>query len=590
VDAEPGSSNHREELPIHFHLRECLLFAALTSYAVAGHGQAAAQTSSPGARDDEQRGGAVGLVPAERIDAMLAGLDTSDAPGVSVAVFRKGEIVYRKAVGMADLEHGIKLTTGSVFNIASMSKQFTAAVVVLLQMDGRLSLDDDIRKYVPEVQTEGRTVTIRQLLQHTSGIRDYLDLMDLAGLRPQDSVVSQSDVLDVIASQRQLNFPPGQDFRYENTSYAIMATVVLRVSGKSLRELADERIFRPLGMSLTRFRDDHTEIIRDRACGYEPRPGGGWRGVTPMYDEVGDGGVWTTTGDLAKWDASFYNQVVLGRDGIREMTTQAVLTSGETLSYALGLFIGTYHGHSVVSHGGVDPGYRAEMLRFPDEGVTVSVLANNSEYDALGLAHEIADLYLPPTKSPVKKPAPQVPALALGGDMKGFLGRYLDSSIGRVREIVRVGGGIVLRSRGKDYPLTPISTLRFEDPSDGTTVSFDVGAGGVRRMVKSGAGQAPATSRLLPGVPPTPNASEYVGTYASSELKTVWVLRQEGSSLMLTMPHEPRSPLTPLDADEFLASPGLIRFTRAPDHRVSGLAVTNVRDTDIRFSRSSTSR
>ena len=211
------------------------------------------------------------------VDGLLASFDHPDAPGVSVAVYRAGELVYSRAVGMADLEHNIRLTSGSVFDIASMSKQFTATAVVLLHEDRRLSIDDPIQKYLPEVHAADQKITIRQLLQHTSGIRDYLDLMDLAGENPDNRVVSQSDVLEIIATHRHLNFKPGDAFRYENTSYALMATLVQRVSGKSLRDFAAERIFRPLGMNSTQFRDNHTDLLRNRACGYEPREVG-WSG------------------------------------------------------------------------------------------------------------------------------------------------------------------------------------------------------------------------------------------------------------------------------------------------------------------------
>lgn len=511
---------------------------------------------------------------------MLAQFDRSNAPGLSVAVFRKGEIAYSNAVGMADLEHGVRLTPDSVFDIASMSKQFTAAAVVLLQQQGHLSLDDDARKYIPELHADGRVISIRQLLQHTSGIRDYLDLMDLAGQRPEDTVVSQSDVVNVIAAQKELNFAPGEAFRYENSSYALMATIVKRVSGKSLREFAAENMFGPLGMRATRFRDDHTEVIPNRACGYEPREGG-WSSVTPVYDEVGDGGIWTTTADLAKWDANFYKPVILGKEGLRTMVTQAVLNNGLKMSYALGLFIGTHEGREMVSHGGVDPGYRAEMLRFPEQALTVAVLANNPAYDVSGLATRIADVYLPALPKPtdptgVAKRAAVTPL----GDL---LGKYLDVTTGRVREIAEIDGTIVLRSRAKDYPLILTSGLRFEDPSDGAVISFDIGAGGVRRMVMSSHGQMPSTSKHLPKVPPAFHVSDYVGTYWSPELKAEWELRQVGDALALSRPHYSEAVLTPLDRDEFMAQPGLIRFTRTNGNRVAALWITNVRDSDIRF-------
>lgn len=383
------------------------------------------------------------------VDGLLASFDHPDAPGVSVAVYRAGELVYSRAVGMADLEHNIRLTSGSVFDIASMSKQFTAMAVVLLHEDGRLSIDDPIQKYLPEVHAADQKITIRQLLQHTSGIRDYLDLMDLAGENPDNRVVSQSDVLEIIATHRHLNFKPGDAFRYENTSYALMATLVQRVSGKSLRDFAAERIFRPLGMNSTQFRDNHTDLIRNRACGYEPREVG-WSGVTPIYDEVGDGGVWTNVEDLAKWDANFYEPRVGGAQAIQLLLSQATLNNGLKMSYTLGLFVEKYRGFRMVSHGGVDPGYRAQMLRFPDQRLTVSVLANNPASNVEGLARQIADVYLPKDAETVNtRPTP----IPVGHDWSQFAGKYLDEATGRAREIVSTNDGLILRSRGRDYPL-----------------------------------------------------------------------------------------------------------------------------------------
>lgn len=220
---------------------------------------------TPGSRSAPAQVSGPPQIPSQVVvaNALVAKYDHPDAPGVSVAVYRAGEVIYSRAVGMADLEHNVPLAPGSVFDIASMSKQFTAMAFVLLHEDGRLSLDDEIQKFIPEVHTGDKKVTIRQLLQHTSGIRDYLDLMDLAGENPDNRVVSQSDVLDIIATQHELNFSPGDTFRYENTSYALMATLVQRVSGKSLREFSAERIFRPLDMNSTQFRDNHTDVPAD---------------------------------------------------------------------------------------------------------------------------------------------------------------------------------------------------------------------------------------------------------------------------------------------------------------------------------------
>lgn len=513
------------------------------------------------------------------VDALVAQFDHPDAPGVSAAVYRAGRVVYSKAAGMADLEHNVRLTTASVFDVASMSKQFTAMAVVLLHEDGRLSLDDDIRKFIPEIHAE-KKLSIRELLQHTSGIRDYLDLMDLAGENPDNRVVSQSEVLDIAGTQHQLNFNPGDAFRYENTSYALMATLVQRISGKSLREFAAERIFQPLGMNATQFRDNHTDLIKNRACGYEPRDVG-WSGIMPIYDEVGDGGVWTTVEDHAKWDANFYLPRVGSERAQRLLLSQATLNNGRKMSYALGLFVDTYRGFTLVSHGGVDPGYRAQMLRFPSERLTVAVLANNPAYDVEGLARKIADVYLP-NSEPVHASTPAPP---YNGSPQ-LAGKYLDETSGRTREIIAGKDGLILHSRGKDFPLLHLEGGRFEDPSDQSLVVFEPDSTGRTTMTISAPGQMPSKSRQLPAKLPPWSAGDYEGAYSNAELTVTWHIASSGANLTLKRGRAD-DVLSVLDKDEFVGGPGLLHFLRDDRGRVVAFTVNNVRDTGVEFRRSS---
>jgi CubicO group peptidase (beta-lactamase class C family) len=517
-------------------------------------------------------------VPSQELDALVAKFDHPGAPGISVAVYREGLIAYKKSVGIADLEHNVPIASNSVFDIASMSKQFTAMAVVLLDQDGRLSLDDDIRKYLAWLNTGGKVVTIRQLLQHTSGIRDYLDLMMLACKDPDNCVVKQPDVREVIATQRGLNFMPGSEFRYENTSYALMAMLVEKVSGQSLKQFAAQRIFAPLGMNDTQYRDDHTDIIRNRVNGYEPRQGNDWSQVAPIYDEVGDGGVWTTVEDLAKWDANFYHPKVGGELGGESLYAQATLNSGLKMSYALGLFIEKYNGLRMVSHGGVDPGYRAQMIRFPHEKLTVVVLANNPFYDVEGLARHIADVYLPKS-SPVA--AVRATPAADGADAH-FAGKYLDETSGRIREIIAGNEGLLYRSRGGDRPLRAIGNARFEE-DDGTVFAFKTTTSANVIMTIESIGAMPVVSRRLPKDPPAWDASEFLGAYESSELRVNWSILRSGSKIVVKRCGKEEE-LTPLDKDQFSGEVGLIRFNRSSRGKVIGLSVANVRDNGINFS------
>lgn len=331
----------------------------------------------------------------DQVDALFAEWDKPDSPGCALAIIRDGEIVYRGGYGCADLEHDIPITTTSVFDIASTSKQFTAICIAILARQGKLSLDDDIRKYIPEFPAYEHPITIRHLIHHTSGIRDYLTLMDLAGMRYENEYPDE-EVIDLICRQKELNFTPGEEYLYSNTGYFLLGEIVKRASGKTLRLFADEWIFAPLGMTKTHFHDDSTEIVRDRAIGYSAAENRRFRIDMSIFDVVGDGCVYTTVEDLYLWDQNFYHNVIgdYGQDLITEIVTPGKLNSGKALDYAFGLDLGKYRGLDLISHGGDWAGYRSEMMRFPGQNFSVILLANFSEINPTGLAKRITDIYL----------------------------------------------------------------------------------------------------------------------------------------------------------------------------------------------------
>ena len=306
-----------------------------------------------------------------QIDKVFAAFDKPGSPGCALAVIRDGKIVYKRGYGMADLDHDLPITPASVFHVASISKQFTAASIVLLAEDGKLSLDDTVRKHLPEVPDFGTPVTIRHLLNHTSGMRDQWAFLGLAGWRQNLDLITDGDVMGFVTRQKALNFPPGQMYMYSNTGFTVLAQIVQRVSGKSLREFTSERIFKPLGMTSTHFRDDHAEIVKNMAYGYNQQGNGPFRLSIPNFDTVGATSLLTTVEDLAKWDENFYQD--FARRGITaKMLTRGVLNNGEKIDYALGLQHGQYRGLPIVEHGGSLGGYRAHILRFPTQHASVA--------------------------------------------------------------------------------------------------------------------------------------------------------------------------------------------------------------------------
>jgi CubicO group peptidase (beta-lactamase class C family) len=334
------------------------------------------------------------------VDEVFADLAKPVSPGCALGVYRDGRIVYAKGYGLANLEENVSITPASVFDIGSTSKQFTAASILLLEKQGMLSVNDDVRKYIPELPDYGQKITILHLLNHTSGLRDYLTLMDLAGINT-DGVTTDDDALAIIARQKALNFAPGSDWLYSNTGFFLLSVIVKRVSGKTLREFAAENIFSPLGMTHTQFRDDHTSLVPNRALAYDPKEhADGYVLSVSYFEQTGDGAVHTSVEDLQKWDENFYSGQIGGKDFLARIQEQGKLNSGKVLDYAKGLFIEDYRGLHTVSHAGAWGGYRAELLRFPDQHFSVACLCNLGKADPSKRAHEVADIFLASSLKP----------------------------------------------------------------------------------------------------------------------------------------------------------------------------------------------
>jgi CubicO group peptidase (beta-lactamase class C family) len=324
------------------------------------------------------------------VDTVFAPYATTKSPGCAVGVTRNGTLSFAKAYGMADLQGGRPVSVDTRFYIASVSKQFTAMSIMLLSQEHRLGLDDPVRKWVPELSVDS-TITLRQLLNHTSGLRDYFTLLAVSGWQA-DGELTEKQFLDLIKRQKSLNFKPGEEFLYSNTGYALLALVVQRVSGQSLRDFAHERIFAPLGMTHTEFRDDHTMQIPESALGYQLTTTG-YRVSQPEFDVVGDGGVYSTVGDLAKWEGNYISGQVGGQDAIALMQTPGRLANGQPIPYGFAITLGSLHGEPTFSHSGAYGGFRSTLLRIPGKGVSVITLCNTATAP-FTLAEQVASLVL----------------------------------------------------------------------------------------------------------------------------------------------------------------------------------------------------
>jgi len=408
---------------------------------------------------------------ASRVDAVFSRYNRSDSPGCAVGVYQNGAITYSKGYGSANLEYGVPITPNTPFISGSVAKQFTAAAIALLVEQGRLSLDDDVRKYIPELPDYGKRITVDHLVHHTSGLRDFWSLVQVAGMRYDDGY-SVDDVIRLAARQKQLNFPPGTAYDYSNTGYIALGLIVQRVTGKSLREFAADQIFGPLGMTSSHYHDDHTMIVPGRASAYSPVPEGGWRINVWNNDIVGQGGVMTTITDMQKWDENFYSGKVGGPGFLKRQLQQGKLANGTTLSYAFGLTVGEYRGLPLVEHSGSSGGYRTIITRFPSTHTSVVALCNESGANTTMLSHRVADVVLasqftkpaaaPATRAATAAAPPMKDGPAAARDWATLAGRYYSQELDATYDVVANGTALtVRRPRGDVDTLAVVDARTF---------------------------------------------------------------------------------------------------------------------------------
>lgn len=513
----------------------------------------------------------------DQIDKLFAKWNSAVSPGCALSVMREGRVIYKNGYGMADLDHDIAIRPDTVFHVASMSKQFTAAAVLLLAQDRKLSLDDDIRIYLPEVPDFGTRIRIRDLMYHTSGLPEQWDLLDLAGWRYSLDVIKDDDVLGLISRWKNLNFKPGEEGFYTNTDYTLLGLIVKRVSGQSLREFTTSRIFKPLGMNDTHFRDDHTEIVKHIAYGYIGNGVGGQRLYPTNFDTVGATGLLTTVEDLAKWDENFYQPRIGGSVLIEQQLQRGKLNSGKALDFAAGLELASYRGLAIVEQAGTDAGYRADLLRFPDEHFSVACLCNSRDIFPVELARKVADIYL---ARQFKDPAFVRPESAANNVvvplplLEHYSGLYWTKGDSRTRRIVLRDGKLFAFG----IEMMALSQSRFQltvDPE--YTFSFERATpGSPQRITIREGGDPPYVLDLISEFRATPaQLAEYAGSYVSEEIDPVYRVSSQGAKLMLNRPKLKPQELTPLVEDYFAGLGGVVNFTKDQSGSVTGFVLNS---------------
>jgi|TARA_R110000737_G_scaffold157205_1_gene185739 CubicO group peptidase (beta-lactamase class C family) len=531
------------------------------------------------------------VLPNEQVDELFAAWDSKETPGAAVAVVQNGKIIYKKGYGMANLEYDIPITTSSIFHIASISKQFTVFSILLLEKQGKLSLNDDIRKYLPEVPDFGKTITLKHLASHTSGLRDQWEILALTGGQESDLITTEH-ILKLVGNQKELNFNPGDDFMYCNTGFTLLAEVVARISNMSFAEFTQKNIFEPLKMSTSLFFDDNERIVKNRAYSYHTY-GEGFKKSVLNYANVGATSLFTTVEDLSLWSLNFSSLKIGDTSIFNQMKKPIVLNDSSVLDIGLGQFLGNYKGLNEIQHGGADAGYRTFLTRFPDQNFSVIVFSNLAEFNTRNLAHKIVDIYLKDKlvdeeKSKAKAESAETISIA-AKTLNTYLGDY-ELRPGFIISIIEGGGKLYAQVKGQTtISLVAVSDTKFELKEIGAKVEFIPNGGEKVELFKlNQGGEITDVSRVKPFDISTINLSDYIGDYYSEELMTTYSISATDSNLLVKHIRVSDFTINPYEVDLFTDNSWFfsqVQFFRNSENKVTGFKVSNGRARNNHFTK-----
>jgi CubicO group peptidase (beta-lactamase class C family) len=498
------------------------------------------------------------------------------APGCAAAVSLNGDVVFEKAFGLADLEHNVPNTTQTIFESGSVAKQFTAASLVLLQQDGKLNLDDPVRKYIPELPDYGAPLTIRHLLNHTSGLRDWGSVMGLTGAGRGDRVITMDLALDVITHQRALDFKPGAEYSYSNSGYNLAAIIVERVSQQKFPAYVEERLFKPLGMKNSSWRDDYQRIVPGRAQAYSRERTGPWRLNMPFMNVYGNGGMLTTVGDWMKWNAMLDSQS-LGAPLVTALETRGVLNDGRKIAYALGLVVDKYNGLKDVSHGGATAGYQTFLARYPDNKVSVGVMCNGTSPSAGGIAASITDEIFGPFPDTPKTESAKISE----DELKQFVGIWRNEKTHAPARFA-IENGV---SRWSGARLVPMGGGQFTAGGNQLKFTFDKDNKPVSAETVDSDGEV---TRFVPEKEWTPTPADlvsFIGDWFSEEAGATFTVAIDGDKPFIKQRPATNLQMQPVYKDHFTVQGYVLWFTRDKNGKVSNLHVGTSRMRDMLFVR-----
>ncbi len=528
-----------------------------------------------------------------KIDSIFKKYNNLNTPGLSVGFMQNGKLLFSKGYGMADLEHNIPVNTSSVFSLASVSKQFTVFAILLLEEEGKLSLEDDIRMYLPKFKNYGNIITLRQLANHSSGIRSQLQLLGQVGYT-SDNIITKKKVHKIIFNQEELNFKPGSEFSYSNSGYVLLAEIVAEVSGKSFPIFMKENVFEPLAMNNSFVMDDYHKIVKNKANSYGIE-NEVYVNAPANYSYYGSTGLYTTLNDFSKWTSNFNNPKVGNSAIFKKMNTLAVLNNGKTYGHALGQFVGDFNGLKQIYHSGGDAGYRAFLGRFPEQDVAVLLLSNNSTIDAQGKALEMADLFLKPyyksnsitepnsSKSKIIKLATK--------DLMKHSGSYINTNNYVIRDILVRSDTLIYSRQDQNGRATPLLRLdkqnTFQLGNNKNVQAFFSKSGTTESLgILVNGEEVEVYNKYLPKKYSVKELEEFTGSYYSKELDTKYILKIEKG--VLTVSHSKMDFITlkSIKLDSFLALSWQFRslkFERNQNHLVDGFRISSDRAKNVYF-------
>lgn len=529
----------------------------------------------------------------KKVDGLFAKWNTPNTPGCVIGIVRNDSLIYAKGYGLANMEYGVPNTPETIYHMASISKQFTAYAIVLLAQQGKLKLDDDIHKYLPWFPDLKEKITIRHLLNHTSGIRDQWQLLAISGTR-LDDVIKQEHIVKLLSKQKALNFKPGDQYTYSNSGFTMLAEIVKSVSGKTLRQFTDSVIFKPLGMNNTHFHDDYTEVVKNRSYSYYPREGGGFNNSILSYSNAGATSLFTNANDLAKWLVNFYKPTVGTAEDIKLLTQKGKLNNGKESDYALGIVVNKFEGWRQYSHNGADAGYRTFATSFPDLKMGFIIFSNVGDFDIGRKGYELTSLFVKDTTKKATKPVASAidTSKAVLKDVvraAKFSGNYISEDGAQFSFKLnnqklyweRYGQTDLLLNAGRDTFMVanaPDVKFLFNTISPGDTLIKQWWPDGKRSLLKY-VSSANYTEKQL---------QTYTGTYYCPELDCKYGIMLKGRDLILTNNKYEDTKLRLIGKDHLRSDfwwMGHLKILRDNKNQIKGFEVNDGRVMHLQFNK-----